>query len=98
VKLQVLEIQYALPAGHGAESFTRSLQFLSWSKNSPHFFFPHTHTVLHLDIFNVSRSPTDAQFNRLKNNFKIYIKIDIKTAPTCFGAITIIMERIIRAC
>jgi predicted secreted protein len=24
----------------------------------------------------------------LKNNFKIYIKIDIKTAPTCFIAVT----------
>ena len=33
-------------------------------------------------------APTDAQVNCLKNNFKIYIKIDIKTAPTCFGAIT----------
>jgi hypothetical protein len=33
-------------------------------------------------------SPTDAQVNCLKNNFKIYIKIDIKTAPTYFGAIT----------
>jgi hypothetical protein len=32
--------------------------------------------------------PTDAQVNCLKNNFKIYIKIDTKTAPTCFGAIT----------
>jgi hypothetical protein len=31
-------------------------------------------------------SPTDAQVNCLKNNFKIYIYI--KTAPTCFGAIT----------
>jgi hypothetical protein len=31
--------------------------------------------------------PTDAQVNCLKNNFKIYIKIDIKTAPTCFGAV-----------
>jgi hypothetical protein len=31
-------------------------------------------------------SPPDAQVNCLKNNFKIYIKIDIKTAPTCFGA------------
>jgi hypothetical protein len=41
--------------------------------------------------------PTDAQVNCLKNNFKIYIKIDIKTAPTCFGAVTIIRERIIRA-
>jgi len=26
------------------------------------------------------------------------IKIYIKTAPTCFGSITIIRERIIRAC
>jgi hypothetical protein len=33
-------------------------------------------------------SPTDAQVKCLKNNFKIYIKIDIKTAPTCFAAIT----------
>jgi hypothetical protein len=33
-------------------------------------------------------SPTDAQVNCLKNNFKIYTKIDIKTAPTCFGAVT----------
>jgi hypothetical protein len=35
--------------------------------------------------------PTDAQLNCLKNNFKI----DIKTAPTCFGVITIIRGRII---
>jgi hypothetical protein len=33
-------------------------------------------------------SPSDAQVNCLKNNFKFYIKIDIKTAPTCFGAVT----------
>jgi hypothetical protein len=33
-------------------------------------------------------SPTDAQVNCLTNNFKIYIKIGIKTAPTCFGAVT----------
>jgi len=26
--------------------------------------------------------------NCLKNNFKIYIKINIKTPPTCFGAVT----------
>ena len=26
--------------------------------------------------------------NYLKNNFKIYIKIDIKTNPTFFGAVT----------
>jgi hypothetical protein len=62
-------------------------------------FFFHTHTVLlHLDIIKVFYSPTDAQVNCLKNSFKIYIKIDIKTAATCFGAITIIRERIIRAC
>ena len=24
----------------------------------------------------------------LKSNFKIYIKIDIKVAPKCFGAVT----------
>jgi hypothetical protein len=28
-----------------------------------------------------------AQLNCLKNNFKMYAKIDIKTAPTCFGAV-----------
>jgi hypothetical protein len=33
-------------------------------------------------------SPTDAQVNCLKNSFKIYTKIGIKTAPTCFGAVT----------
>jgi hypothetical protein len=32
--------------------------------------------------------PTDAQVNCLKNNFKIYIKIYIKRAPTCFDAAT----------
>jgi len=26
--------------------------------------------------------------NCLKNNFKIYIKINVKIAPTCFGAVT----------
>jgi hypothetical protein len=43
---------------------------------------------VHFDIIKVFYSPTDAQVNCLKNNLKIYIKIDIKTAPTCFGAIT----------
>jgi hypothetical protein len=33
-------------------------------------------------------TPTDAQVNFLQNNFKIYITTDIKTAPTCFGAVT----------
>jgi hypothetical protein len=32
--------------------------------------------------------PTDSQENCLKNNFKVYVKIDIKTAATCCGAIT----------
>jgi hypothetical protein len=43
---------------------------------------------VHLDIIKVFYSPTDVQVNSLKNNFKIYIEIDIKTAPTCFGAVT----------
>jgi hypothetical protein len=44
--------------------------------------------VLHLDITKVFHSPTDVQVNCLKNNFKFYVKINIKTAPTCFGAVT----------
>jgi hypothetical protein len=56
----------------------------------------HIQTV-HLDITNVFYSPTDAQVNCLKNNFKIYIKIYIKKAPTCFSAIAIIRKRIIIA-
>ena len=42
------------------------------------------HTV-HLDIIKVF-SPTLVIC--LKNSFKIFIQIDIKTAPTCFGAVT----------
>jgi hypothetical protein len=33
-------------------------------------------------------SPTDAQVSCLKKNIKICIKIYIKTAPTCFSAVT----------
>jgi hypothetical protein len=44
--------------------------------------------VQRLDIIKVFYSPTDAQVNCLKNNFKIYIKIDIETAPKCFSAVT----------
>ena len=36
------------------------------------------------DIIKVFYLPTDAQMNCLKNSIKIYIK----TAPTCFGAVT----------
>ena len=57
-----------------------------------HFNF-HNRTV-HLDIIKVFYLPTDAQENCFKNNTKIYFK----TAPTCFGAITIIRECIIWAC
>jgi hypothetical protein len=45
------------------------------------------HTV-YLDIKVVFYSPTCALVNCLKNNFKIYFKINIKTTPTCFGAVT----------
>ena len=53
-----------------------------------------------VSVLNTSRCyqcfylPTDAQENCFEKNIKIYIK----TAATCFGAITIIRERIIRAC
>ena len=40
--------------------------------------------TLHLIVIKACYSPTDAQVNCLKNNIKIYIK----TAPTCFGAVT----------
>ena len=55
--------------------------------------FIHLHDV-HFDTIKVLL-PTDAQLNCLKNEFKIYIKIDVKTAATCFGVITIIRERTI---
>ena len=54
------------------------------------FFFAYIPYILILLKF---YSPTDAQLNCLKNNFKI----DIKTAPTCFGVITIIRERTVRS-
>jgi len=49
---------------------------------------------VHLNIIKVFYLPTDAQENCFKKNIKIYIK----TAPTCFSAITIIREHIILAC
>ena len=61
-------------------------------KQTLNFFF-HSFTVK-LDIIKVFYLPTDTQENCFKKNIKIYIK----TAPTCFGAITIIRERLIRAC
>jgi hypothetical protein len=54
-------------------------------------FFFHSRTV-QLGFIEVSYLPIDdAQGNCFKKNIKIYIK----TAPTCFGANTIIRERII---
>jgi len=40
--------------------------------------------TVHLDSIKVFFSPTNAQVIVLKNNIKIYIKI----AATCFGAVT----------
>ena len=59
-----------------------------------HFYrFLHSRTV-HLHIIKVFYLPIDAQESCFKKN----IKIHIKTAPTCFGLITIIRERITRSC
>ena len=55
------------------------------------FFFTVVPCILILSKFYL---PTDAQENCFKKNIKIYIKV----APTRFGAITIISERIIWAC
>ena len=77
------------------------LQFLSFniSPHRPHIFHDkysyNRYLSMEQIVIKVFYSPTDAQVNCLKNNFKIYIKIDIKTALTCFGSITIIRERII---
>jgi hypothetical protein len=53
-----------------------------------HSLFFHSHTM-HLDIIRVLYLQTDAQESCFKKNIKIYIK----TAPTCFGLITVIRER-----
>jgi hypothetical protein len=42
----------------------------------------------HLDTVKVFLFPNWRTVNCLKNNFTIYIKIDIKTAVTCFGVVT----------
>jgi hypothetical protein len=70
---------------------------LEWTQTHLPLISTQTHTV-HLDTIKVLFPPTDAQVNCFENNFKIDIKIDIKTASTCFGAITIIRERIFRSC
>ena len=50
------------------------------------FFFTYIPCIL--IVSKLFYSPTDAQVNCLENNFKIYVKINIKTALTCFGAVT----------
>jgi len=50
------------------------------------FFFTFVPCILIFSKF--FYSPTDAEVKCLKNNFKTYINIDIKTALTCFGAVT----------
>jgi hypothetical protein len=61
----------------------------SFSPTQHSLFFFHSRAV-HLDIIEVIYLPIDVQENCFKNNIKIYIT----TAPTCFGASTIIRERI----
>jgi hypothetical protein len=48
----------------------------------------HHGKIIIVVVTKIFNSPTDEQVNFLKNNFKIHIKIDIKTAPTCFGTVT----------
>jgi len=60
--------------------------------NLPTKIFTVVPCILILSIF--FYLPTDAKENSFKKNIEIYFK----TAPTCFGLITIIRERIIRAC
>jgi len=55
-----------------------------WGRRLENHFSPETDNVVKRFFY----SPTDAQVNCLKNNFRFYIKINIKIAPTCFGAVT----------
>jgi len=65
---------------------------------APYFYAIYSPTAMHVTyiICNSIKvlSPTDAQENCFKRSIKIYIK----TAPTCFGVITIIREHTIWAC
>ena len=74
-----------------SNNFCGNVRFiqLQTKKHKHQFENFHIHTV-HLDVINFFffNSPTHAQVNCLKNNFKIYIKINIKTALTCFSVVT----------
>ena len=76
-----LPSQYAFTRCSG-ENFTLYMEILRFGG----FFFTYIPCILILSKFICL--PTDEQLNCLKNSFKIYIKIYIKTASTCFGAFT----------
>jgi hypothetical protein len=56
------------------------------NEHSPHSKCPLIYLKYNFTSTKFCFSPTDAQVKCLKNNFKIYIKIGIKTAPKCLGA------------
>jgi hypothetical protein len=69
----------------------RRAKLKSYNEHPVYIFFlppPNTPCCCILILLKFFYIPTDAQLNCLKNNFKVYIKIDIKRAPTCFGAVT----------
>jgi hypothetical protein len=67
---------------YGSFARTAVLSPVSQGTRYVRFFF-FTYTPLILVIIKVF-SPTDAQLDRLKNNFKFALKLILKT-PTCFG-------------
>jgi hypothetical protein len=62
------------------------IQILTFSVVFFLFFF--TYIPCSILILSFFYSATDTQANCLKISFDIYLKIDIRTAPTCFGAVT----------
>ena len=72
----------------GAKSLNHRLLLSEKLQLKIYIFLVFTYIPCTLILSKFVYSPTDAQVNCLKNNFKIYIKIDIETAPTCFGAVT----------
>jgi hypothetical protein len=94
--LDIIRVFHFFPQSYRAASwYYQSFSFFSTVVPcsililSEFFIFFHSRTVQHLDVIRVFHLPTDAQGSCFEN-----IKIYIKTAPTCFGLITIINERI----
>ena len=59
-------------------------KFVCLRNTSFYFYFPHSYRASwYYQSF--IHSPTDALVSCLENNIKIYIKIYIKSAPTCFS-------------